>query len=675
MGAPFSLGCFLSLLICAFSLHSSSSASLTPLTPQLSFLQSQIKQSAILVTRQRVQTAATDPLLYIKDEDENIAVAIDYADARAYAAANEDCEDDDELTGPKPSPYMVGDLFDNGRSDTSKLQVNAQSPGQILTWGDYVTSTESRDTSYDYVLRSKHISVRDREMFEDLDEMYQFDLGDVTQIRDSDDLTVESVDRTRLTSIQLAGTVNRVLGDRLEYIDKDDTPVLYSKDGYEGLVGDMTDNVLSDEVPLTLRQILSQRRSSQPQAPAPAYDLDDLMIVGDPESVRLVNKDVTLIPRTQDIPRDINQQQVYLQGRRYVQTDTDEVPIFYSEDSAKPMVGDMYSNKRTDATPLRQVVQARINPLSWFKAPTTVVVQAQEVQSRRTVQVEERDYRVERQDLDDMKVEESLEKMVDYEIIPVYADNRTETYMVGDLFPNKRTDNAKLEVLRLSPTPVYTENTTKVRPVKRDYDLDEVDNVYLNSTWVDVDIDEGIIEPRVSEEDENDQDELLFASPTAYMTGDMFDNSRSDSSRLSARVERPSQNLTKSLPSSIDIYRITEYVVPVSTQPNATEDPNEVQAFKRIEDNQSFRQALSQSAIQQGIRLAMVDMDDTPVLFSSDSRNYIGGDLFANDRSDTSKLRVVLRSATLSSMLRWRDVEDGDDLPDARKVANPGFLA
>jgi len=613
--------------------------------------------------------------MYIKDEDDRVAVAINYADAKAYAESHEDCEDQDELVGLQPTPYMVGDLFDNGRSDTSKLQINAQSPRELLTWGDY-SSKERRDTSSDYLLQARDIGIRDREMFEDMDEVYQFDLGDVTQLGDRDDLLVESEDRTRLISLQLAGTVNRVQGDRLEYTDKDDISTLYSEDGYEGLVGDRTDNALSDEVPLTLRRILGQRQSNTPSGPGPAYDLDDWRVVGEGGNVTLVNKDVRLVVRTQDLPGDIDPKQVYLQGRRYVQSDRDEVPVFYSPDPSTSMVGDLYSNKRTDATPLQSVIQPRINPLSWFRAPTTVVVQTpQEVPSRRSVQVQERDYRVERQDLDDMRVEEVLGKLEAYPLIPMYADNATETYMVGDMFPNKRTDNAKLEVLRLSPTPLPQATDTPTPPTKRDYDLDEVHNVYLNSTWADIDTDELIIAPEAPDSAENDQDELLFTSPTAYMTGDMFDNSRSDSSRLSPRVERPTQpqNLTKSIP-SIDIYRITEYIVPASEdQVNTTEDSNEIQAFKRIEENRSFRQALSQAEIQQGIRLAMVDLDDTPVLFSSDSRDYVGGDLFANDRSDTSKLRVVLKSATLTSLLRWSDMDD-DDWPDSRKVANPGFL-
>lgn len=608
--------------------------------------------------------------MYIKDEDDRVAVAIDYADAKAYAESHEDCADDDELIGPQASSYMVGDLFDNGRSDTSKLQVNAESPGELLTWGDY---RERRDRGSDYLLQARDITIRDREEFEDMDERYQFDQGDVTQL-DADDLVVESEDRTRLISLQLAGTVNRVLGDRLEYTDKDEVSTLYSEDGYEGLVGDRTDNALSDEVPLTLRRILGQRQSRSASGPAPDYDLDDWRVVGEAGTITLVNKDVRLIPRTQDLQSEIDPKLVYLQGRRYMQSDADEVPIFYSPDASISMVGDLYSNQRTDKSPLQPVIQARINPLTWFQAPTTVVV-TQEAPSRRNIQVQERDYSVERQDFDDLMVEEDLKDMKAYAEIPMYADNDTERYMVGDMFPNKRTDNAKLEVLRVSPTPITQQPATSTLPIKRDYDLDEVNNVYFNATWVDIDIDERTIAPETTNNGENDRDELLFASPTAYMTGDMFDNSRSDASRLSARVERPvqPQNTTKSTP-TIDIYRITEYIVPASNaQINSTADSNEIQAFRRIEENQAVRQALSQAEIQQGIRLAMVDEDETPVLFSSDSRDYVGGDLFANDRSDTSKLRVVLRSATLTSLLRWLDV-DSDDLPESRQVANPGFL-
>ena len=577
-------------------------------------------------------------------------VVVNYTDARAYAGANsEKCEDQDELIGPMPTTYMIGDLFNNDRTDTSKLQVRVENLRRS-------TRSEDRDDT---------------------------GLGS----DDIDDLAVNSTTgRVKRSTVTFAGRVNRDLGDRLEYMDSDETPVFYSEDGYPQLVGDLTTTDRSEETPLTLRQILGRPQGASTRAThsnAPAYDLDDFRIIGSKDSIIVADKDVKLLSRTETIlPSDVNEQQVYLEGRRYVQRDADDVPVYYSQDVAGNMQGDLYSNQRTDATPLRTVLQPRVNPITWFRPQTTVIIEGSTPPQppNRTIQVQEQDFHIdEKQDFDDMHVEVTLGDTISTDdALPLYASSGIEEYMVGDLFPNKRTDNEKLQILRLTPSSIQAgitgneKNTTDERSVKRDFDLDEVDSIYINGTNVVVDPDEMVLTPRY-DGDMDDAEELSFTSPSGYMTGDMFDNSRSDTSQLTARVERPSQPPVPPF-KSIDIYRIGDDSNPTSSAITTTTDSDNTQLFHRIEENSVYRQTMTEEELQQGIRLAMVDMDDVPVLFSSDSRPYIGGDMFANDRSDTSKLRVVLKSATLSSLLRWRNVEDEDDLPDSRTVTNPGFL-
>ena len=146
-----------------------------------------------------------------------------------------------------------------------------------------------------------------------------------------------------------------------------------------------------------------------------------------------------------------------------------------------------------------------------------------------------------------------------------------------------------------------------------------------------------------------------FVTPLGYLTGDLFNNKRTDSSRLTITENR-------SRPLSWAVTEQDEASTIYDLQPPEEEcESDELSADSSTLPQQST--SLQRTRRVPGAQLEPYDLDDVPTFISQDSSSYLAGDLFDNDRSDSFKLTVLLNRGV--EPVLW----DSDE-----RSANPGFL-
>lgn len=392
-------------------------------------------------------------------------------------------------------------------------------------------------------------------------------------------------------------------------------------------------------------------------------DLDE-WVAAEVDTEVLVSKDNVPVPAqivpTREILYDLDEDGVFIAGSRQVKTDLDDVPMFYTRDSAQGMVGDLFDNQRTDQVLLRVMVQ-RPTP---SQEPTPVPL-AEEVE---VAQVTVLDVDVKKQeDIKDLDEVDVIFEPADFDIhpeskggdLPLLQAYDQSDYMVGDLFNNDRTDAQKLTsvVIEAGLVRLMWEESRKPeeRPVKppetHEVDVDEVENILVTPTTVDFDEEIYILTP----EPVRDADELEFITPLDYLTGDLFNNKRTDSYRLTISENR-------SRPLSWAVTEQDEASTIYDLQPPEEEcDSDDLSA-----DSSALPQqvpSLQRSRRVPGDQLEPYDLDDVPTFISQDSSNYLAGDLFDNDRSDSFKLTVLINRGI--EPVTW----DSDE-----RSPNPGFL-
>ena len=545
------------------------------LLPRVFSTQLHAQASLAAADTQQSSTVDSDILFYITDQDTKDQVAVDYSDALTYArSALEPC-DEDEIPSVQVTAFMTGDLYDNDLTDVSKLNVR-QIPGKHI-----VVVVDSDD--YDDM----------HETYEDHDELIPIPnpLQVLTKPLDTAKLTWGGKRRTRELDLD-------------EWVAAEvDTEVLVSKDN----------------------------------VPIPAQ----------------------IVP-TKEIVYDLDEDGVFIAGSRQVKTDLDDVQMFYTRDSTQSMVGDLFDNQRTDQVLLRLMVQ-RPTP---DQEPAPIAI-AEEVPVFQVTTVEVDIQKQE--DADDLDEIDVVFEPRDFDIrpeskggdLPLMQAYDEYEYMVGDLFDNDRTDAQKLTtvVIEAGLVRLLWEETRKPdeRPVKppktQEIDVDEVENILV--TPISVDFDEEIL--ILTPEPVRDRDELEFVTPLGYLTGDLFNNKRTDSSRLTITENR-------SRPLSWAVTEQDEASTIYDLQPPEEEcESDELSADSSTLPQQST--SLQRTRRVPGAQLEPYDLDDVPTFISQDSSSYLAGDLFDNDRSDSFKLTVLLNRGV--EPVLW----DSDE-----RSANPGFL-
>ena len=541
------------------------------------------------------QQPAFDPLIYLKDEDDRVEVAISFPDALHYALRNSPTTAETGSSQGQSELFMTGDTFDNRRTDSTKLQVQTVA-GSGLNWADL-------DEVPAFALGG-------RDMYADLTRAYRFSPGDLAPVAlDADEVVVETANRQEMALVRLLGTVNRVQGDRYEYTDSQGVPVLYSLDPYADLRGDLVNNGLSDSIPLTLR-------TERPPTPIASSR--------DPEVVQrtIPTSNITL-------PTTTVKEETIL-GERRVADDRQRVPVFDSTGSDLDMTGDPFNNHRTDRE-------------------TLVVVTRSPEEGRVSVEIPSLQpaVTVERVDLDDIGAvdltlispfHEHGEQAILTPALPYYAD-RPSDIMVGDLFNNKRTDRSKLSIVRLTPqavppTPVPTPpvHSITVAPIRIE-------------SW-DIDQSEAPSEP------EKPTVEAVLAP---YDSDDYVQPEKKD-------LDEVSGPFTFSFKSDIDESTPAEVILPdqddLWTYSFSLSDSS---PLSRLFSSKPYNKEMGIATDIKGDRKAFTDLRAVPTYYSGDRKDFLGGDMFDNHRSDVTKLRVVLEQG---QSLRWRD----------ESSRNPGFL-
>lgn len=559
---------------------------------------------------QQVSPSSFNPLIYLKDEDDRVEVALSFSDALKYAsnrAPNNEETDEMDSSQTQSELFMTGDTFDNRRTDRTKLQVQTV-PGPGLTWADLdeVPVLETPNLA--------SFSLADQDIYTDLTRAYRFSPGDLAPVaQDTDEVLVETANRQELTLVRLLGTVNRVQGDRYEYTDREGVPVLYSLDPYTDLRGDLVDNGLSDSVPLTLR---AERPAISTSTTSPR----------DPEVIQrtIPTSNITLSSATISAE--------HILGERRVADDREQVPVYDSSGQDAEMTGDPFNNQRTDKETLVIVTRS-----------------PEERGASRAIPSLPPPVTVERVDLDDIgAVDLTLispfhdhgEQAILTPAIPYYAD-RPSDIMVGDLFNNKRTDRSKLTIARLTPqvlvstlVPSPPIHSITAAPIHiESWDLDEV-------------------EAPVREESEQP---VIKAVLSRYDSDDYVQPEKKD-------LDEASGPFTFSFYSDIDESTPTELIVPdqddLWTYSFSLSDSS---PLSRLFSSKSFNKEMGIATNSKGDRKAFSDLNEVPTYYSGDRKDSLGGDMFDNHRSDVTKLRVVLEQGT---SLRWRD----------ERSSNPGFL-
>lgn len=548
-----------------------------------------------------------NPLIYVKDEDDRVAVALSYSDAIKYAAQQRGNERETASSDPQSELFMTGDTFDNHRTDRTKLDIQAIA-GPGLTWADLdeVPMLESG--------RKGSFAMSDQDTYTDLSRAYRFSLGDVVPVPlDTDEVVVESEDRQELTLVKLLGTVNRVQGDRYEYTDKEGVPVLYTEDRYGDLRGDQVNNGLSDSILLTIR-------TERPQFPVPITPIRDPEVVERTYPTSSLNL-TTSTSKAEEIL-----------GETLVADDREQVPVYDSSTADPDMTGDRFDNKRTDKERLVIVTTRREDeqsqpPIPPFSPPITV----------------------EKVDIADIEAvdltlispfHEHGEQAILTTSVPFYADSPSDI-MVGDLFNNRRTDRSKLSILRLSPqTPPPAPAPTPPPPTH-------------TITAARIHIEEIDIDESAPVEQQQSPQKAAILSP--YDADDYIQpiNVKADQDET---------------PFSFSFYSDMDESSPVAP---VLSDQDEVWTYSfslsdssplsRLFTSKSFNKEMGIATDSKGERKAFTDLQQVPTYYSSDRKDFVGGDMFDNRRSDVTRLRVVLETG---SSLRWRE----------ERSSNPGFL-
>ena len=546
-----------------------------------------------------------NPLIYVKDEDDRVAVALSYSDAMKYAAERRGNEGKTASSDPQSELFMTGDTFDNRRTDRTKLDIQAIA-GPGLSWAD-LDEVPMLDTGSSGQRRGE-FALSDQDAYTDLSRAYRFSPGDVVPVAlDTDEVVVESEDRQELTLVRLLGTVNRVQGDRYEYTDREGVPVLYTEDRYGDLRGDEVNNGLSDSIPLTLR-------AERPQFPAP------ISTIRDPEVVERTYPTSSLNLTAHTIKAE------EILGETLVADDREQVPVYDSSRADPDMTGDRFDNKRTDRERLVIVTREREEeqaetPIPPFSPPNTV----------------------EKVDIDDIKsvdltlispFHEHGEQAILTTSVPFYADSPSDI-MVGDLFNNKRTDRSKLSILRLSP------QTPPPAPAPRPPHTITAARIHIEE----VDIDES-----APEEQPKPQIEAVLSPYDA------------DDYVQPVKIDQDETPFAFNFHSDVDEASPPEPTI-------SDQDETWTYSFSlfdssplsRLFTSKSFNKEMGIATDSKGERKAFTDLQQVPTYYSSDRKDFIGGDMFDNRRSDVTRLRVVLETG---NSLRWQE----------GRSSNPGFL-
>jgi hypothetical protein len=201
-----------------------------------------------------------------------------------------------------------------------------------------------------------------------------------------------------------------------------------------------------------------------------------------------------------------------------------------------------------------------------------------------------------------------------------------------------------------------------------DEDVDDLDNLFVTPAEIFPDIDEVIIPEQViiAATVRRDADELDYTSPLSYMSGDLYDNKRTDTSLLRVNELRGQAITWPQVDSDEETIYQVEASRPIVDSDEVLTTTYQVE-YQRVLDQDDLPEALEPTqeanSLISGNRRVYEDEDDVPAFYSSDPADYITGDLFDNDRSDNSRLTLVLQGGAAAE---WRG-----DYDESR---NPGFL-
>jgi len=585
----------------------------------------QMLHPALLQTR---QDRNGPTIFYIRDEDDAKEVAVDYGDTLDYARSTLVIQPNPQSPEVAASSFMTGDVFDNDFSDESKLQVSAfqapLSPLQPFDTDEVPMAPQNPPDSDEDILA---VSAAVEEMEGDMDDARWNPISDMRVT--SRQKTEESLDWG-------------------EYITVDDA-----------------DEWTADEV-------------------------DTQVYIDDSGDLPIPAQRI----RTGEMVYDLDEEEVQIAGIRYVQRDLNGVPVYYSSDSQGDMEGDMYDNKRSDQRPLIVTSQTAANPLVWAQPvsppPPPPFVEAF---TESDIDEIEEDYPdiVQVEDVDDLTKIDTVFEPIDMEIRDedhggdldeVLAFDQS-AFMVGDLFDNKRTDEFKLTIVGNRGAVNWPqdedeelaiiEEPAAPEPVLEDLasldeDVDDLDNIFVTPQEIFPDVDEVIIPEQVIIEATvaKDADELDYGSPLDYMSGDLFDNKRTDTSLLRVNELRGQAITWPQVDSDEETIYQVEADRTLTDFDEVLTTTYEVE-YQRTLDQDDLPETLEATqeadSLLSGNRRVYEDQDDVPAFYSSDSAEYVTGDLFDNDRSDNSRLTLVLQDGAAA---QW-----SGDSDDSR---NPGFL-
>ena len=605
-------------------------------------------------TRQGDEEGRGQTMVYVKDEDERVEIAVGLMDALQYAntrVRKDKREDGTRTLQTQGETYMTGDLFDNHQTDKSKLEIESIS-GSGLTWADFDDDSSPSN---------RPPASAPSRYFTDMSQSYRVSPGDISpEPRDTDELLIESADRGNFALIRLIGTVNSYEGDLYEYTDKDGVPVMYAEGREASIRGDRTDNAKSDSVPLVLRVERPPEREEKDRF----RDPEVVERTVPTEEMRGVDRENSAGSRT---------------GERVVGGDREQVPIYHSTDPSLSMTGDLFNNKRTDSDLLTitAVTPAPPPPILPPVQPSTTL---------------------EKIDLKDIKnVDLTLisahsdyqEQAILTEAIPYYAGSKSDI-MVGDLFDNQRSDRSKLTVLRLIPeqiSAVSVLNEGNSQQISRPF---TVTAAPIHFQPLDIDDFQPKTPENVSQNPENgvfspnDFDEFIPTLPVLLPDEDEnydspYDfgiNSTPDTDDLRTGSDADDEN-TANLPQNPVIFTDFDEFSPGNINGNrgigkngrGDEDENWSYDFdlsgnsplSRLLRSKPVRNEMQTAANSIGNRRAFTDAKAVPTYYSSDTSPSLGGDLFDNHRSDTTRLLVL---EAQGSSLKWLQSSS----------ANPGFL-
>ena len=189
-----------------------------------------------------------------------------------------------------------------------------------------------------------------------------------------------------------------------------------------------------------------------------ADEVDTQVYIDDGPEIPIPAQKIT----TGEMILDLDEEEINTAGVRYVQSDLNGVPLYYSTDSQSDMEGDLYDNQRSDQRPLMVTSQFSGNPLVWAEeiaaptqpsVPVPVVLEPQEedVDEIETIPA----IVAQMEDVDDLGDIDTVFEPKDIEIrdednggdLDELLSFDESAYMVGDLYNNRRTDESKLTIL------------------------------------------------------------------------------------------------------------------------------------------------------------------------------------------------------------------------------------